>query len=267
MKSLMLEKWATVIRWHDLPGTGLPIVCLPGLSFAAVPNFLALLMQPGLRGRRALMIDYVGSGFSGRSDSFGYGLADHAETVAAVLDAAGTGAACLLGHSMGGSVAVQLAFDRPDLVARLVVCEGNLTPGGGVATRRFSALAEAAFVETGFARFAAGWHEAAMRGDALMDFISGARSGADPRGLHANSRALVNLPADFLDRFLALAVERHFVWGERTFPGNTGEITPDAPDPEPLRAGGVGIHVVPGVGHDLMLGDPAAFATALSGVL
>jgi hypothetical protein len=42
-----------------LPGKGVPIVCLPGLSFAAVPNFLPLVTQPQFRGRRILMVAFA----------------------------------------------------------------------------------------------------------------------------------------------------------------------------------------------------------------
>ena len=139
MQSLPLREWNTVIRWCELPGEGVPLVCLPGLSFAAVPNFLSLVTQPEFRGRRILMVDYVGSGYSGHSESFGFSLDEHSKSIAAVLDAASAEPVHLLGHSMGGSVAVSLALSRPDLVSKLVVCEGNLMPGGGDASRRIAA--------------------------------------------------------------------------------------------------------------------------------
>ena len=146
MRSLSLRKWNTVIRWCDLLGEGVPIVCLPGLSFAAVPNFLPLMTQPQFRGRRILMIDYVGSGFSGHSESFGFSLDEHATSIAAVLDASCKEPVHLLGYSMGGAVAVSLALLRPDLVARLVICEGNLKPGGGEASQRIAASEQDTFV-------------------------------------------------------------------------------------------------------------------------
>ena len=84
------------------------------------------------------MVDYVGSGFSGHSETFGFSLGEHAAAIAAVLDAACKEPVHLLGYSMGGAVAISLALSRPDLVARLVVCEGNLLPGGGDASRRIA---------------------------------------------------------------------------------------------------------------------------------
>ncbi len=267
MQSLPLREWNTVIRWCELPGEGVPLVCLPGLSFAAVPNFLSLVTQPEFRGRRILMVDYVGSGYSGHSESFGFSLDEHSKSIAAVLEAASAERVHLLGHSMGGTVAVSLALSRPDLVSKLVVCEGNLMPGGGDASRRIAASDQDKYVSTDYPESMKGLAEAAADGDAFPDFLWAARSGADPRGVYGNARALVELAEDFQDRFLALSLERHFVYGEKAFPGNTGKFTPDLPDPDLLRANGVGIHVVPGVGHAMMIDDPVATASVLGGIL
>ncbi len=250
-----------------MPGEGVPLVCLPGLSFAAVPNFLSLVTQPEFRGRRILMVDYVGSGYSGHSESFGFSLDEHSKSIAAVLEAASAEPVHLLGHSMGGSVAVSLALSRPDLVSKLVVCEGNLMPGGGDASRRIAASDQDKYVSTDYPESMKGLAEAAADGDAFPDFLWAARSGADPRGIYGNARALVELAENFQDRFLALSLERHFVYGEKAFPGNTGKFTPDLPDPDLLRANGVGIHVVPGVGHAMMIDDPVATASVLGGIL
>ena len=267
MHNLPLPKWNTVIRWSDLPGDGVPIVCLPGLSSAAVPNFLPLMTQPEIYGRRVLMIDYIGSGLSGHSETFGCSLEEHAEAVAEVLDTVGTGPVVILGHSMGGSVGIALALARPDLVGCLIVCEGNVTPGGGAGTRRIAAFDRADFVAHGYTKMAAARHASVMAGDAFANFLDGARAGADPAALHANSVALVNVADRFQDQFLSLPMERHFVYGEQTFPDTTGEVTPDTPDPDLLRAHGIGVHVVPGVGHGMMIEDVRAFAKLIGPVL
>lgn len=267
MRSLSLKEWNTVIRWCELPGEGVPIVCLPGLSFAAVPNFLPLMTQPQFRGRRILMIDYVGSGLSGHSESFGFSLDEHATSIAAVLDAACAEPVHLLGYSMGGAVAVSLALLRPDLVARLVVCEGNLKPGGGEASQRIAASKEDTYVAKDHPERMTSLAKAATEGATLPDFLWAARSGADPRGVYGNARALVDLADDFEERFLALPMERHYVYGEQGFPGTTGKVTPDLPDPNKLRANGVRIHVVPGVGHPMMIDDPAATARVVGPLL
>ena len=50
-----------------------------------------------------------------------YQMTEMADDVAALLDRLGVGAATVVGHSMGGVVAMVLGVSRPDLVARLVV--------------------------------------------------------------------------------------------------------------------------------------------------
>jgi pimeloyl-ACP methyl ester carboxylesterase len=63
------------------------------------------------------------------------GLADFADDVAAVLDAVAPGARPLVvGHSMGGGVAVQLTIARPESVAALVL-ESPVSPYGFGGTR------------------------------------------------------------------------------------------------------------------------------------
>ncbi len=56
---------------------------------------------------------------------------NHAETVASILDHENIKSAIVVGHSMGGTVAIILAISRPDLVSKLIVGEGNIVPGGG----------------------------------------------------------------------------------------------------------------------------------------
>jgi pimeloyl-ACP methyl ester carboxylesterase len=267
LHSLPLPEWNTVIRWCALPGEGVPILCLPGLSFAAIPNFLPMMTRPQFRGRPVLMVDFLGSGLSGHPERFGYSLDEHARSIAAVVEAACAGPVHLLGYSMGGTVAIALALARPDLVSRLVVCEANLTPGGGEASRRIAVSDPERFVSVEYHESRKRLAEKAALGSDFCGFLWAARSGADPRGLHANARMLVGLPEVFAAQFLALPLERHFVYGEKTFPGTTGVVAPDAPGPDLLKAGGVGVHVVPGVGHGLMIDDPAACADVLGPLL
>ena len=94
--------------------------------------------RPELAGRRSLFVDLPGHGISDRPEDFGYTLEDHADALAAALDAAVSDAE-LVAHSMGGSVAIVLAHRRPELVSRLVLTEANLDalppPAAGSADR------------------------------------------------------------------------------------------------------------------------------------
>ncbi|MGF1660726.1 MAG: alpha/beta fold hydrolase [Rubrimonas sp.] len=263
MRSLYLSAHDACLRWHETAGDGPPVLALPGLSFPAVGVFLPVATRGALRDRRWILADYLGSGASDWRARPLAGLDDDADCMAALLDHLDCGPCAVVGHSMGGSVGIALALRRPDLVAHLVVAEANLLPGGGAATRRIAAHDADRFAAEEFPAMLARRRAAARAGDAAAAFVAGAWAHADPRALHANSRALVDLPAGFLDAFLALAIPRAFFYGARTHPDATGAPAPDAPDPEPLRAAGVRVAVIPDCGHDMTTENPAGFAAAL----
>jgi 3-oxoadipate enol-lactonase len=82
---------------------------------------------PALRRRfRLVLVDNRGTGRSGRADG-SFTVADMTGDVVAVLDAAGIGRAHVLGASLGGMVAQELAITRPERVGRLVLA--CTTPG------------------------------------------------------------------------------------------------------------------------------------------
>lgn len=116
------------VRWIDagghslrcrLSGAGEPVfVCLHGLvDRLEIWDRIA----PGLASRgRVACIDQRGHGESGAPPG-PYAREDTARDVVAVLDALGVGRALLVGHSMGGIVAMATALAYPDRVAGLVL--------------------------------------------------------------------------------------------------------------------------------------------------
>lgn len=75
---------------------------------------------------RLVLVDNRGAGRSGRPDG-SFTVADMASDVVAVLDAAGIGRAHVLGASLGGMVAQELASTWPERIGRLVLA--CTTPG------------------------------------------------------------------------------------------------------------------------------------------
>jgi pimeloyl-ACP methyl ester carboxylesterase len=80
-------------------------------------------------GHRVLAPDLLGHGDSDKPAD-GYELPDFADSLAALLTELGARQATVVGHSFGGAVAMQLAFDHPELVRRLV-----LVSAGGLGRR------------------------------------------------------------------------------------------------------------------------------------
>jgi pimeloyl-ACP methyl ester carboxylesterase len=100
-------------------GDGPPIVLLHGL-FGHAGNF-GFVQKHLAAGARVLSLDLRNHGASPHTDAMDYPAmaADVAETLAAR-----GGLPCrLVGHSMGGKVAMRLALERPDAVSHLVVAD------------------------------------------------------------------------------------------------------------------------------------------------
>ncbi|MCH8948778.1 MAG: alpha/beta hydrolase [Chloroflexi bacterium] len=102
-------------------GRGLPVVLVHGwngstFSFRYVISELA-------RQYRVIAIDLLGFGYSARPANGDYSLSAQAKLVSVVLDRLDVEHATLLGHSMGGAVAMRVAVGNPDQVERLVLAD------------------------------------------------------------------------------------------------------------------------------------------------
>ncbi|MEU7116787.1 alpha/beta hydrolase [Streptomyces sp. NPDC046182] len=250
MRELFLADVRAHIRWIELPGEGPVRVFLHGLGCTGASDFAHVATHPALRGGSALLVDLLGYGLSDRPRDFGYGMAAQAAVVARILEHRGVAGVELVGHSMGGAVAVRLAASRPDLVGRLVVAEPNLYPGGGVFSTPVAAQDEESFVRDGFARMVASVDR--------PDYAARLRL-ADPVAVHRSAVALVEGASRPEGELLAgLDLPRAFMVGEYSLP--------DA-DAERMRALGVPVFEVAKAGHNLMLDNPDGFAEALARAL
>jgi len=100
-------------------GQGPPLVLLHGL-FGSVRNWGTV--QKALASEyRVVALDLRNHGASPHAPGMDY--ATQAEDVAETLGALGIERTLLLGHSMGGKVAMMLALTRPALVGRLVIAD------------------------------------------------------------------------------------------------------------------------------------------------
>lgn len=100
-------------------GSGEPIILIHGL-FGSAGN-LGMVAR-GLAGQfRVCSLDIRNHGHSPHADSMTY--PEMTADVLAFMDAQGIDSCAVLGHSMGGKIAMQLAMDAPQRVGKLIVAD------------------------------------------------------------------------------------------------------------------------------------------------
>lgn len=116
------------MRWVELPGQEPPRVHVHGLGASSPAYFTESAVNPLPAGRRSLLVDLPVHGIGDRPTGFRHTLEDHADALAAALTSAGVTGGEVVGHGMGGLVAIVLVARHPHLVSRLVLVDANLDP-------------------------------------------------------------------------------------------------------------------------------------------
>ena len=99
------------------PADGTPVVMIHGLS-GQLQHMTYALSERLATTHRVVAVDRPGCGYSGTEPA---GIAEQARRIGAALDALDLREAVVVGHSLGGAVALALALDRPDLVRALAL--------------------------------------------------------------------------------------------------------------------------------------------------
>jgi len=173
-------------------GEGPSLVLLHGL-FGSAQNFASVQRQFARR-FRCIALDLRNHGASPHDAAMGYDAM--AEDVFGTLATRAALPAALLGHSMGGKVAMRLALDRPDTVRRLIVAD--ISPiSYPPAFRELAAALQALPLTPGLTRAAADAHLAAAIPDAgLRAFLlQNLRPGAQPGWRIGLGEIAAGLPA------------------------------------------------------------------------
>ncbi|MFI9723391.1 alpha/beta fold hydrolase [Streptomyces sp. NPDC052396] len=237
------------VRWTETAGEGPARVYVHGLGSSSPVYFAHIAARPELAGRRSLFVDLPGHGISDRPVDFGYSLEEHADALAAALDAAGVRGAELIGHSMGGAVAMVLAHRRPELVARLLLAEANLDPNPAVTSGSsgIAAYSEEEFLRDGYARTL----------ERVGPLWRATMRLAAPVALHRSAVHLVRATRPTMRQMLLRTrIPRRYLQGELS-----GELR----GRRELVAAGVEVETVPGARHNVMFDNPEAFAAAVRG--
>ncbi|CAG9164567.1 alpha/beta fold hydrolase [Cupriavidus pinatubonensis] len=116
-------------RFVDVPGARLHVVergqgpallLVHGLS-GQLGNFGYGMIEPLARDFRVVAVDRPGSGYSVRTPGASADLAAQADVLAALIDKLGLERPLVVGHSLGGAIALALAAGHPDRVGGLAL--------------------------------------------------------------------------------------------------------------------------------------------------
>jgi len=251
-------------------GEGDPLVLVHGLGGAAA-NWLALapLLLPG---RRLLVPELPGHGGSSPLPA-APSLSPYADVLGLLLEHEGAAPAAVVGHSLGGAVALRLALRRPEAVSALV-----LAAAAGISSATRSA--RYALTITGIlkpGRKIAPHRRRVARSDVLRRIVFGRWGAADPAALPPQLvEAFLAGPARHTDTVsAATALVRDDVrtelehvrcpvlvlWGARD---NQLRVDDAFDYARRLRAP---LRVIADCGHLLIAERPVACADAISGFL
>jgi 3-oxoadipate enol-lactonase len=232
--------------FYDEVGSGPPIVLIPGQS-GDRRGCMSWLAETLAHSGRVVSMDNRDSGESDPEPDY-YRLSDMAGDVADLLDALGIHRAHVLGHSLGGKIALQLALDHPDRIDRLVLISARA--GDGKADHRAGEPLPPPYewwVDEPIARMRrllhdiVGSHYRARMGEAEISAI--AELERDNHGTWAGTmRQEAALDGHGLrDRLSAIRAPTLVVRGDEDAPEHGRELAAGIPDARLL--------ILPGVGH------------------
>jgi len=119
-------------RIHYLDeGAGPPLVLIHGLG-GQMHNFAHSLLDRLKCNHRVIILDRPGSGYSTRPRRGSAALAVQARTIAGFIEELGLERPLVVGHSLGGAIALALALDHPQKVGGLALLAPATQPGKGV---------------------------------------------------------------------------------------------------------------------------------------
>ncbi|MGX6998370.1 alpha/beta fold hydrolase [Caballeronia sp. KNU42] len=252
MRDFKLSGEDAMLRFLDVPGSGTPLVFIHGLGCASSRDYPQVIADSALIGRRCILVDLPGSGYSDRPERFGYHVEDHARTVVELILSLEL-EVDLFGHSMGGAVAIVAATMASRKVRRLVLAEPNLDAGGGLFSRKIAACSESDYVLYGHAQTVA---TASREGDPGW---AATLSMSCPKAIHRAATSLVQGGSPPWRQLLfGLPMPRSVIFGEHSLPH---------PDAVSLPKEGVAVDIVHRAGHFMMRDNPAGLASAINAAL
>ncbi|WP_338628262.1 alpha/beta hydrolase [Yersinia intermedia] len=232
------------VRWQDLPGSGAPMIFVHGLGCASSYEYPRVVTEPSFEGRKAILIDLPGCGYSQKPQNYGYSITDQARVVVELVKHLGLKQCFLYGHSMGGSISIEVAELLGERLLGLVVSEPNFHPGGGFFSKKICSYREDEFVDII-------WQQMVKEETSPW---AGSLAVDAPWAVWRGAANLI-VGNNWLERFVQLPITKQLIFGEYSLPDD---------DFSNLTSSGVSTCILPGCGHSMSWENPRALAEELS---
>jgi len=224
-------------------GQGPTLLLLHGLS-GQLGNFSYGMIEPLARDFHVVAVDRPGAGYSTRAPGAGADLPAQADVLAALIDKLGLDRPLVVGHSLGGAVALALAIGHPGRVGGLALVAPLTHPPGGIPSV-FKALT----IARPWVRRLVAWTLAVPMSIARSEQVMEIVFGPDP------------VPADFATRGYGLLALRpgHFIAASEDLIAAGHSLPPLLPRYDTLR---LPVSIL--YGRDDRILDPAQNGEALA---
>ncbi|MEZ9546964.1 MULTISPECIES: alpha/beta fold hydrolase [Vibrio] len=249
MKEFKVKGSNAILRYHDLPGSEVPIIFIHGIGCASSFDYPAVAASDWLLPHRCILVDLLGDGFSDKPEDFDYSICSHAAYLEAFIQSLCLDKFVIYGHSMGGAVSVVLAEKVQPQLQALVLSEANLDSGGGFFSKKIASYTELEYANHGHAQIV----QHSIDDQNTQWAASLAVNSAI--GTHRQAVSLIEgqLPS-WRDRLYSLNVNRTYIFGSESLPDR---------DTEELSNHDIAISVVSDAGHSMAWENADGLAEAI----
>ena len=253
------------VNYRDQGDSHQPVLLLVHGLGCSMKYWTCLFDAEELSAYRIIALDLPGFGMSEKPDDYDYQLSSQADIVQKFLRTLDIQEFSLIGHSMGGSIAILMTLNQSQTIHQLLVIEPNLKASDAQLSRTIVQYTESAFIEH-YEEFRASaihtvksWLVNFQQSD-LDEYINELLK-TTPISMYRSAHSLITTTSDsaLIDQFQQLTLPKYFLVGEET--------VRNRPIPREFQTSDIHAIAVPGVGHMMMIDNPGLFTKTLIRVL
>lgn len=220
-------------------------------------SFEEVWKAPGCHSYSIFTFDLAGFGDSSKPTSFSYDMRDHAGVVGKIIKTLNLKNLHLVGHSMGGAIALFYLDVAPNNALSFINLEGNLCPQDCTFSRQAKNTSWREFESSVFRQIKEETRTSEDKG--LREYYR-CLAKSSPHAFYQSSCSLVKYSDSgiLLKKFLHLQVKSYYVFGEKN---------KDMAIIETLKGHNLHLASIPKSGHFMMNDSPKAFYAILLSLL